>query len=31
MLVDGVVGVVAGGIVVALVTGYRKVRGRAAA
>ena len=31
MLVDGVVGVIAGGIVVALVTGYRKVRGRAAA
>ena len=31
MLADGAVGVVAGGIVVALVTGYRKVRGRAAA
>jgi uncharacterized protein len=31
MLADGVVGVVAGGVVVALVTGYRKVRGRATA
>jgi predicted DNA repair protein MutK len=31
MLADGVVGVVAGGIVVALVAGYRKMRGRAAA
>lgn len=31
MLADGVVGVVAGGLVLALVTGYRKVRGRAAA
>ena len=30
MLADGVVGVVAGGIVVALVAGYRKVRGKAA-
>jgi predicted DNA repair protein MutK len=30
MLTDGVVGVVAGGVVLALVTGYRKVRGRAA-
>jgi len=30
MLTDGVVGVVAGGLVVALVTGYRKVRGAAA-
>jgi hypothetical protein len=31
MLADGAVDVVAGGIVVALVTGYRKVQGRAAA
>jgi predicted DNA repair protein MutK len=30
MLTDGVVGVIAGGVVLALVTGYRKVRGRAA-
>jgi uncharacterized protein len=30
MLADGVVGVVAGGVVLALVTGYHKVRGRAA-
>lgn len=30
MLADGALGVVAGGIVLALVTGYRKVRGRAA-
>jgi uncharacterized protein len=31
MLADGVLGVIAGGLVLALVTGYRKVRGRAAA
>ena len=31
MLVDGLVGIVAGGLVLALVTGYRKVRGSAAA
>jgi uncharacterized protein len=31
MLTDGVVGVVAGAVVVAVVTGYKKVRGRAAA
>jgi len=31
MLADGALGVVAGGIVLALVTGYRKVRGHAAA
>jgi predicted DNA repair protein MutK len=30
MLADGVVGVIAGAVVLALVTGYRKVRGRAA-
>lgn len=31
MLTDGLVGVVAGGVVLALVTGYKKVRGSAAA
>jgi predicted DNA repair protein MutK len=31
MLVDGVAGVAAGGVVVALVAGYRKVRGTATA
>jgi predicted DNA repair protein MutK len=31
MLADGVVGVVAGGIVVAVVAGYKKMRGKPAA